>query len=434
MKEVSRSFSMLVFCVAFYCGAAQLVAQGFPATSARNITVTINPTFTSMGVGGNQQFSATVQGSANKSVQWEVNGVTGGNAQLGTIDSTGLYIAPVTVPTGAVTVSALAIANKNVSASAPVSVLPSEPLGTVTTSSTIKCPMGGLSGATCYSLQVHCPGVTDFDTYVKVNKPVTTSLGTVIFGTGTGGANLYDLAFTYGSNVVQKILNAGFTTAQISFGVPFTTNTPNGWLTGPGGVRRLACRYTTAAQWIYNNIHNHNTSAPICATGNSGGAGAIAYALAQYGAAGVFSMVELTSGPPMARLDYGCLCTQGPQQTPCGQGQLSSCYASSEKEIIDSAYPTPLCSNATPANSAQLLSDSVLAPGSSATYSNTLVHVVFGGQDNSAAVPQGLQWFDNLSSSKSGPVCVADAPHDIPDVLDGAMQIANDVISNCHLQ
>ena len=40
------------------------------------------------------QFTAIVQGASNMTVDWEVNGIPGGNAAVGTIDSSGLYTAP----------------------------------------------------------------------------------------------------------------------------------------------------------------------------------------------------------------------------------------------------------------------------------------------------------------------------------------------------
>jgi len=53
-----------------------------------------------------QRFTATVTGTSNTAVIWRVNGVQGGNATFGTIDSTGLYTAPATVPASTVTVTA----------------------------------------------------------------------------------------------------------------------------------------------------------------------------------------------------------------------------------------------------------------------------------------------------------------------------------------
>jgi hypothetical protein len=83
---------------------------------------------------GTQQFTANVTGTANTAVTWNVNGVTGGNQQLGFVSSSGLYVAPGGVPTKSngsggsvatsVTVSAVAQADNSASGSATVDVVP----------------------------------------------------------------------------------------------------------------------------------------------------------------------------------------------------------------------------------------------------------------------------------------------------------------------
>jgi hypothetical protein len=70
-----------------------------------------------------KQFTAKVQNSANTSVIWKVNGITGGNSTVGTISSSGLYRAPSSVPKPAVvTVSATAAADQTKKASASVTI------------------------------------------------------------------------------------------------------------------------------------------------------------------------------------------------------------------------------------------------------------------------------------------------------------------------
>jgi hypothetical protein len=66
-----------------------------------------------------------VQNTSNTAVTWQVNGVTGGNATVGTISSAGLYTAPTVVPSPAtVTVTAVSQADPAKSASAQVTVTP----------------------------------------------------------------------------------------------------------------------------------------------------------------------------------------------------------------------------------------------------------------------------------------------------------------------
>jgi hypothetical protein len=75
-------------------------------------------------MGGSQQFSATVSGSANASVTWFVNGKSGGSAATGMINSAGLYTPPNSLPSpNTVTVKAVAAADSNVSASITVTQL-----------------------------------------------------------------------------------------------------------------------------------------------------------------------------------------------------------------------------------------------------------------------------------------------------------------------
>ncbi len=405
-----------------------------------------------IGAGANWQFSAQVSGSSNQAVTWTVSTANGG-----TIDSNGLYIAPITgsFPL-TVNVSAASQADPTVSTSTSISVTQTDPVGSAQ-GTMIPCPTfgGGLSDGTttCYQVNTSCPGVADFSAYLKVNSPAGTPFGTVIFGTGTGGAALYDYDqpdFFNGSTngglaVVQGVLDAGFTTVQVSYGSPFTDTTPDGWLTGPGGVRRLACRYATVAQWVYQNIHNSNASAPMCGTANSGGSAGIAYAITDYGLDSIFSMVEETSGPPMARLDQACAPPSSSacqtRQFTCNSGDpvenLTTCYTTADAGIVDTAYPQPYCKNAingaTPP-AGLFLSDSILGGPTPHTLPKTRVNVLFGGQDTSAAVAQGLTWMNGLTNTNTSQNCVSDAPHPIPSVQDGASTIVADIQNNCRLQ
>jgi hypothetical protein len=78
-------------------------------------TVTVTPSSATVITQGNKQFAA------NQSVTWSVNGVAGGNSQIGYIDSNGLYSAPSAVPNPA-TVQVQAISGQNV-ASASVTIM-----------------------------------------------------------------------------------------------------------------------------------------------------------------------------------------------------------------------------------------------------------------------------------------------------------------------
>src|SRR5207237_3693983 len=70
------------------------VSQAYPTKSASAqvtitptavVRVTISPVSATVGAGGTQQFTATVQNTSNTAVTWQVSGVSGGNATVGTI-------------------------------------------------------------------------------------------------------------------------------------------------------------------------------------------------------------------------------------------------------------------------------------------------------------------------------------------------------------
>lgn len=87
------------------------------------ITVAVAPTTQNVLLGATQQFTATVSGSTNTAVTWSVNGITGGNTTVGTINASGLYTAPAILPSpAAVSIRATSVANGTSSASATVTV------------------------------------------------------------------------------------------------------------------------------------------------------------------------------------------------------------------------------------------------------------------------------------------------------------------------
>jgi hypothetical protein len=449
-----------------------------------HITIAVSPTADTIGQGANLQFTAMVTGTPNgatyQSVNWQAvcsacaSGQGGGSFDPNNL---GLYIsAPfeqgVSTPQ-TIGITATSAFDPTQVASATVTEDQTDPLGqpSTTGNGVIPCPTfgGGIGGATCYQVNTTCDQVAPYSVYLKVNTPAGTPIGTVILTTGSGGSALYDydspeffytdsngVATNGGEAVVQGILNAGYTTVQVSFGSPFNnTNTENGWLQGPGGVRHLACRYATVAQWVYQNIHNSSTTEPFCATGNSGGSAAIGYALSEYGLGTIFNMVEPTSGPVMTRLDAGCSAPGNVNYngtTACTTALTNMSYslgANGTAAIVDAAYqnvgattPTLCTDGITGANSGNFLrfqSDSIdFSPSKSPALPipdpPTTVNVVFGGADtsNSGAVPQGEWWWSSVAP-KPTQACVPQAPHAIPASPDGkgVTQIVTDIQTLC---
>jgi hypothetical protein len=85
-----------------------------------SVSVSISPPSASIQVNATQQFTATVQNSADQSVTWDANGSVGGNATVGWISANGLYTAPASPVT--VTVHATSVARPSAVGSATVTV------------------------------------------------------------------------------------------------------------------------------------------------------------------------------------------------------------------------------------------------------------------------------------------------------------------------
>jgi len=106
--------------------AAFLVACG--GSSSPPPVVTVSPTSASLwpSLSGapaqTQQFTASVTNTSNTAVTW--------TASAGTIDSSGLFTAPATVPTGAIAIAATSQANSSSSGTASVSIKTPTPAGT----------------------------------------------------------------------------------------------------------------------------------------------------------------------------------------------------------------------------------------------------------------------------------------------------------------
>ena len=110
------------------------VAVSLSASLIAQVSVTISPSTVTMATLAAQSFSATVSGSTNTAVTWQVNGISGGNSTNGLLSTTvlgstneAIYLAPSSVPSPAsVSVTAISQADSTKSATATVTIqLPS---------------------------------------------------------------------------------------------------------------------------------------------------------------------------------------------------------------------------------------------------------------------------------------------------------------------
>jgi hypothetical protein len=295
----------------------------------------------------------------------------------------------------------------------------------------VTCPTDGLQGATCFSLDISCPNIPNYTAYAKIITP-TNPVGTVIFTTGGDGNALYETD-GLGTTTVTGVVDASYEAVQLTFGAPFSSDP--GWQhdVNGQGVRAAACRYAMIVQWLAQQA----PSVPLCATGNSAGGQIIGEGLAHYSLGNNLTFAELTSGPPFSSVDQACDPSVPTLVEPCSNATVGmSVGVSDAQNFIDPAYPGPWCSQQIQTgiiqHQPQFLNDSItLGSDAVLNYPNTKINFLFGGMDTSSAIRQGAYYRSQITSTTSVG-CVQDAPHDIPQVQDGAQTIAVDLIANCH--
>jgi hypothetical protein len=307
-------------------------------------------------------------------------------------------------------------------------------LGTVTNVQTVKCPTGGVKNATCQQLTISCPGVSSQSMMIKTNMPTGQNLGTVVFLSGGGGQGFYDSNWNYGADIINTVLGinsgAGLTTVQTDWGIQ-DQNNEFGWLEGPGGTRLLACRVATAAQWIQDNIQSGGA---FCATGSSGGAGALAYLLDDYGLSMDFT--EFTSGPVYSRIDYGCDKLEPNAYSPA-TGRLTSWdYTTTDAvEYVDPTYGpgNAYCSyelgqlGGSDKYDSILFADSIMWPSANYNFSSA-THFAYGALDTGNAPVEAYAFQQAVHSTD---VVVPNVGHEMGDWVAGADQISSDITTMC---
>jgi len=102
------------------------------------VVIQFQPSETSVRVNNSITINPTVTGSQDTALTWTVNGVPGGNAQIGTINAKGVYTAPAVVPNpNVVVVEAVSVDNPNSTMIANVQVLNPVPVLLSATPSTV---------------------------------------------------------------------------------------------------------------------------------------------------------------------------------------------------------------------------------------------------------------------------------------------------------
>jgi hypothetical protein len=288
---------------------------------------------------------------------------------------------------------------------------------------------GVLPNTTCTLLSVSCPGIDPLDVELRETAPATgvPERGSVVFGIGGGGTAWYGGQDQGPSTeLLQSLVQKGFRV--------FVRRWVSEWEQGPGGMAAVSCRYATLITWI----RERKPGGAFCVSGNSGGSSEIAYALAHWGRGEIIDLAVPTGGPPMGRIDKGCLDGESwcsalipsdwQVQPICGYFSESSLHS------IDIAYtPDTPCADRDQSARELLHADSVVADGATLHYPKTKLEFIWGKQDGTYAVASGLEYANAVTSDKKL-TFVPDVGHSVMGSTAGAQAIGQAIESGCTVQ
>jgi Bacterial Ig-like domain (group 2) len=222
-----------------------------------SVSISISPTTATVPSGGTQQFQATVTGSSNTGVTWQVNNVNGGSTQTGTISSSGLYTAPTTDVSIQATITAVSAADSSKKANASVTVTG----GTGTLSVGISPATATVGSGQTQQFTATVTGTT--------NTGVTWSVDGVAGGNTTVGtintSGLYTAPSTAAAHTVTATSVADTTkSANAAVSVISMTISPQTASLAPNGT----CQFTATVQgsnnqgvaWLVDGVAGGNTT------------------------------------------------------------------------------------------------------------------------------------------------------------------------------
>ncbi len=216
-----------------------------------SIFVTVTPNPVNVAVSTQEQFTATVTGTSNTTVTWQVNGIVGGNTTVGTISTSGLFQAPATIPTPAtVTVTAISNADNTTSGSAQATIVAAG--GAVAVAVSTNPPITEVYTSTTQQFIATVTGTTNTAVTWQINGVTggNATVGTIdASGFYTGPANVPTPA-TVTVEAVSQALSSAIGTESFLIVTEPSAAQPAPQTTTPGGTA------------TYSLLLNENTGAP----------------------------------------------------------------------------------------------------------------------------------------------------------------------------
>ena len=203
--------------------ASSTMAVKVNAPQTPQIVVKITPASAQLHPGQTVQFKATVTGTTNQNVVWQVNSTPGGNATVGTISSTGLYTAPAVLPKStSLTINAVSAADSHsTSAASAITLLSNIPV--VTAALPTPIPVGNFTISVAQAIQSNgnpTQLLNGFGGSTDSNARLSALQSLLTFDTGL---SLIQAASTTTGNAIQ---NGQSLATALASGTPLATQFP----------------------------------------------------------------------------------------------------------------------------------------------------------------------------------------------------------------
>lgn len=309
-----------------------------------------------------------------------------------------------------------AVASPEEAPSSEVSVQPPDSIGTIAEADggARGCP----AGFSCEAVTVTCPGVPTPTKAQLATRHAPRASGTVVFFSGESGRSWWAGPASPAATTIEELAREGLTLVQVRW--------PEGWSNAqPGqrvGLRALSCRPATV---LWHLARTHGSSEPgtgrcqpLCATGNSGGASQLAYALADHEAGRLLDTVVLTSGPPHAALSEGCA-------PSASERSVAERFEPVAARGIDAAYGytgAGPCARGDASFIDRWIEDDI----GPVTISPTSLILVLGGEDHTSAPSHALAWV-----AEQDDVTVIEVPemaHNVQRSPEGLLELVRSLV------
>ncbi|MFZ0785082.1 MAG: aryl-sulfate sulfotransferase, partial [Candidatus Acidiferrales bacterium] len=222
---------------AYFCLSAFLLQIGCGGTTSKPevSSVTVSPSAVALGLGQPAQFQAMVSGSTG-GVVWSVNGTTGGNATVGTIDANGNYTAPTNSQSVEVAITATSASDPSASATAQAYVVAP---GTVAATANPQVALYTIAPPAAANVTIQFGPTTAYgkSTWTQTSPAGGGSVGTFVAGMLASTAYHMQATVQFPGGITFTDTDHAFTTGAVSMtGLPTITATTTAGMTPQSGV------------------------------------------------------------------------------------------------------------------------------------------------------------------------------------------------------